>query len=341
MIGGRLISQGSYGCVFVPPLKCTNNDIPEKGIISKVQENDEYAEMETKIGALLKNDIHFAPIEKQCEVNLKFDRLRSINKGQDLESCNVITDKKKEYVVLKSDYIKGGELRPFILKQRTARVKKMLKCFKYILEGIKILHSKGVIHHDLKSGNILMDVVSGNPKIIDFGMSFQENAYTKDKTNTIRRSFVKYAPEYVQYPPEVHMISALFFLTDRNKQNAIHRVAVDNTNELNKTFKGIFKDDAEYESYRQKLQTTFYSDMKGQTDAVKIYDKLFETWKTWDVYAVVVDMYITVLDILKSVGDKKKTKAIEVKNMCEEYIKKKRISVDQLIVNIDKINDLA
>jgi serine/threonine protein kinase len=40
-----------------------------------------------------------------------------------------------------------------------------------ILEGISYLHRIGVVHTDIKPGNILIDLPTGSIKICDFGMA--------------------------------------------------------------------------------------------------------------------------------------------------------------------------
>ena len=47
-----------------------------------------------------------------------------------------------------------------------------VQCAERIAEGLVFLHASGIIHRDLKSGNILIDD-SFNPKICDFGLSKQ------------------------------------------------------------------------------------------------------------------------------------------------------------------------
>jgi serine/threonine protein kinase len=51
------------------------------------------------------------------------------------------------------------------LDEETARV-----LFKQVIEGLGYIHSKGVLHRDIKLDNILLDG-KGNVKIADFGVS--------------------------------------------------------------------------------------------------------------------------------------------------------------------------
>jgi len=47
----------------------------------------------------------------------------------------------------------------------------IVNLLKQILEGIRDIHNSGVIHRDLKPQNILINLNTMKPHIIDFGLS--------------------------------------------------------------------------------------------------------------------------------------------------------------------------
>jgi len=64
----------------------------------------------------------------------------------------------------------GGDLLNFVRKRKRLDEETAKVLFKQIIEGIGYIHSKKILHRDIKLDNILLDG-KGNVKIADFGVS--------------------------------------------------------------------------------------------------------------------------------------------------------------------------
>jgi non-specific serine/threonine protein kinase/serine/threonine-protein kinase len=72
------------------------------------------------------------------------------------------------------ELIEGEPLVEFA-RRRKLGTRARLELFAKVCEGVQHAHQKGVIHRDLKPGNILVDP-SGQPKILDFGIARSTDA---------------------------------------------------------------------------------------------------------------------------------------------------------------------
>mmetsp|Transcript_11022 Transcript_11022/g.20570 ORF Transcript_11022/g.20570 Transcript_11022/m.20570 type:complete len:529 (-) Transcript_11022:131-1717(-) len=90
------------------------------------------------------------------------------------------------------EYASGGELRGYIEKMKQLGEEDARSFFKQIVRAVHYIHSKKIIHRDLKLENILLDS-SNRCKIVDFGLS--DYVSSKERTVTDAGTEAYLAPE--------------------------------------------------------------------------------------------------------------------------------------------------
>lgn len=74
------------------------------------------------------------------------------------------------HILLVMELCAGGDLLNYVRKRRKLDEDVAKLIFKQLIEGLSYIHSKGIIHRDIKLDNILLDG-KGKVKIADFGVS--------------------------------------------------------------------------------------------------------------------------------------------------------------------------
>jgi len=92
------------------------------------------------------------------------------------------------------EFIVGGHFEQQITERGTIPEREMLQLAIQVAEGLKAAHAAGLIHRDIKPGNILLDG-GGQAKIVDFGL-----ALLLEKGGTAQAKEIWATPYYV--PPE-------------------------------------------------------------------------------------------------------------------------------------------
>ena len=204
--GIDLINQGSYGCIFRPGINCKGKPIKNKKYITKVQKSATTSRKEAKIGKIIKTianyDDYFAPILKTCEISMA--RMTDDN----VKRCDFIEDDGKTYETNKLRYVGKNTLAKHILNVTEESPKRLFRVLldthKNILVGFNKLSSVGIVHFDVKENNIMIEDTTGNPIIIDFGLSSEIKTLN---TNKYRDVFFVYGPDYSPWCIDICMLT--------------------------------------------------------------------------------------------------------------------------------------
>ncbi|KAG0055831.1 hypothetical protein BGZ83_007264 [Gryganskiella cystojenkinii] len=102
----------------------------------------------------------------------------------------------ERYIGIVIEYASGGELFDHILAHRYLKERDACRLFAQLMSGVHYLHSKHIVHRDLKLENLLLDR-NRNIIITDFGFANQFDSSSKDLMSTSCGSPCYAAPELV------------------------------------------------------------------------------------------------------------------------------------------------
>ena len=99
------------------------------------------------------------------------------------------------------EYIEGNTLTSIISSKRTISMNDILFIGAQVSSGLQAAHSKGLVHRDIKPGNIMI-TPEGKVKVTDFGIvSFQNEESDITKTGSILGTASYISPEQAQGKP--------------------------------------------------------------------------------------------------------------------------------------------
>jgi serine/threonine protein kinase len=95
----------------------------------------------------------------------------------------VVTDKNREIEIayLIMAYIRGVSLEEMLKNSSPFDMQKILRISENILSALDAIHQQKVLHRDIKPGNIIMEMESGEAILIDFGLA-KDKLSEKDMT---------------------------------------------------------------------------------------------------------------------------------------------------------------
>lgn len=131
---------------------------------------------------LIKRDSIMKDSESEIKIHREINSLKLLNHPNIVNLVEVM--KSGKYIGIVLEYASGGELFDYILHHKNLKENVAKKIFAQLVSGVDYMHSKGLIHRDLKLENLLLDKYK-NVIISDFGFV---NSYNKDKNDLMKTS---------------------------------------------------------------------------------------------------------------------------------------------------------
>ncbi len=228
----NLIGQGTYGCVYKPPLKCKNPEsCPENNNkcrtgISKLMgyTNDVDEELkiyaETEIDKINSNSLYHIKEPRRCKPNDN-----NVQKAKN-DGCKIDLDEPELLI-----YENGGIDLEKAIENEMSPIK-ILFNFANIFKAVITLYSNDIGHCDIKLRNIVVGTDTQKPhyRLIDLGLTRKFSKSINSENNNI------FLQTYYVWPPD-----SIFLTKEHFNEHDIHKY-------VNKFIKDIIIIDDYYKS---------------------------------------------------------------------------------------------
>ncbi|KAF3482415.1 MAP kinase kinase kinase Ste11/SteC [Arthroderma uncinatum] len=158
---GSLIGEGSFGSVFLALHSVTGELMAVKQVeLPSATKGTEFDQKKNLMVTALKHEIGL---------------LQGLQHENIVQYLGTSTD--DQYLNIFLEYVPGGSIATMLKQYNTFQEPLIRNFVRQILAGLEYLHSRDIIHRDIKGANVLVDN-KGGIKISDFGISKRVEAST-------------------------------------------------------------------------------------------------------------------------------------------------------------------
>jgi hypothetical protein len=332
----RVINQGGFGCIFYPSLPCKketkrNSNTIRSEYVSKLVKKNFSSENEIRIGKIIQGipfyNLYYVPVIQSCAASLAKVNEREIKKcsiisGKSSSSTSTSTtatnalekktrpvdERSNKFILLKMKYVENVKFTKYLLSISNKKhiLNTLFDTYSYFLFSLEKLMKNGIVHYDFKWDNAVIDLKTGLPIILDFGISIpinllleknqDEAASDEDAYEAYRDYFYIYFPEYSLWSIEIHLINYVL-----NKDSRITAESLKQTIETYVDSNGAFAIlSPEFIDQYKKL---CYSTLERFINQSRKYviGECLKHWNTWDNYALSIS-YLQVIKFISTSG---------------------------------------
>ncbi|EJS41568.1 kin4p [Saccharomyces arboricola H-6] len=157
-IVGSTLGEGEFGKVKLGWTKASSpNEVPKQVAIK-----------------LIRRDTIKKDVDKEIKIYREINALKHLTHPNIIYLEEVLQNSK--YIGIVLEFVSGGEFYRYIQRKRRLKESSARRLFAQLISGVNYMHSKGLVHRDLKLENLLLDKHE-NLVITDFGFV---NEFFKD-----------------------------------------------------------------------------------------------------------------------------------------------------------------
>lgn len=293
-------SQGTYGCVNFPPIKCKGIKVPKK-TISKLGICDFFSKNELFIGKLLKQIENVNKNVKSSKIFVYYNNSCNIKKKKIepykdfYDKCNLLHTKKskKNFTLLYGPYVPHSiQLSKYL--NTNFSWNKIFLFYNFALKVCRILKYYKIIHYDIKSSNILVSnhqinehgIVSNEPSfhLIDFGMSISIDKALLNGSLNLKylHHFLFFSPSFNYWSIEHHILS---YYIDYNMELSLEKLNEIISKLCNNNY--VLEEVTNMKEYKIEIFEFYKKKLIQQMSIKERIEELFlSSYETWDMYSM-------------------------------------------------------
>jgi serine/threonine-protein kinase len=134
--------------------------------------------------------------EKLAEARRRF--LREAETAGRLQHPGIVTvfdaGETGELAWIAMEYVKGVDLQQYAVPGRLLPVPQVLEVVARVADVLAYAHSQGVVHRDIKPANVMLELASGQVKVMDFGVARLDDA-SRTRTGIVLGTPAYMSPE--------------------------------------------------------------------------------------------------------------------------------------------------
>jgi serine/threonine protein kinase len=316
----NLINSGAFGCIYRPSLTC-DGKMGSAKYITKIQKSERTIANELSISERIRKmrgyARFFAPVLKYCNVRIKKDLVKDLNKCEIFEKYTESEITSRSYVSMKTRYVGDKDLKSHIFSHTkiSAFLNELWRTYVYLLKGIQKLFANKILHYDLKHNNIIYDPVLNAPIIIDFGQSWAiDKINTEDEISmaffvfaqydywcidTLICSYIIQKIGYKESKTELVTESEVDYIYDVFIYGRDPKYTSEGVHQIKKIDSDVFLYNILQNPEKMlNFKTTFHKYIEpfvGKRTWWELYEDLIKYANTWDLYSLSI-VYLNMID---------------------------------------------